>query len=166
MSFLIKILVLIPRDCGAGRVLSLQTQFLFHVEAQHLSADRLIFRLLDDLLVRRCAEGSHDDVAFLRVDFGVESGVTDHVDDPLLSVFFRHVQLLRQHADRDALMDSAKRLEDKEPGVFDKVVETSDEEKVVDDDDFALAQLGLSGVKVEGDVQTLDEFRDGVLVCV
>jgi len=63
-------------------------------------------------------------------------------------------------------MDSAKRLENEEPGVFDEVVETRDEEKVVDDDDFALAQLGLSRVKVEGDVQTLDEFRDGVLVCV
>ena len=52
----------------------------------------------------------------------------------------------------------AESFEDEEPGVFDEIVETSDEEEVVDDDGFALAQLGLRGVKVERDVQTLDKL--------
>ena len=52
----------------------------------------------------------------------------------------------------------AEGLEDEKPGVFDEVIETSDEEEVVDDDRLALAQLRLCGVEVEGDVQTLDEF--------
>lgn len=63
-------------------------------------------------------------------------------------------------------MNSAESFEDEEPGVFDEIVETSDEEEVVDDDGFALAQLGLRRVKVERDVQTLDKLRDGVSVCV
>ena len=61
-----------------------------------------------NLLVRRDSERSHDDVAFFRVDLGVQSGVSDHVDDPFFRVLLGHVQLLRQHADRDALVDSGR----------------------------------------------------------
>ena len=56
------------------------------------------------------------------------------------------------------LSEPAESLENEEPGVFDEIIETGDQEEVVVDDRFAFAQFGLRSVKVERDVQTLDEF--------
>lgn len=34
------------------------------------------------------------------VDFGIQSGIADQVDDPSLSLLGGHIQLIRQHAAR------------------------------------------------------------------
>ena len=48
----------------------------------------------------------------LGVDLGVELGISDQVYDPPLGIVTFHVELLRQHLDGNALVDSAKCLED------------------------------------------------------
>ena len=68
--------------------------------------------------------------------------------------------------DADALMNAAERFKDHETGVFDKVVQNGDQEEVVEQHVAALSQLLLGSVKVEVDVQTLDELGDGVSVRV
>ena len=63
-------------------------------------------------------------------------------------------------------MNSAEGLKDEEAGVLDEVVQTGDQEEVVDEHRLALTQLLLGTVKVEVHVQTLKELGDGVPVRV
>ena len=69
-----------------------------------------------------------------RINLCVQLCISDKVDNPSLSLLCRHVQLLCQHGDADALVDPAESLEDHHPGVLDKVVKTGHQEEVIDQD--------------------------------
>jgi len=105
-------------------------------------------------------------VTQLGVDLGVQLGITDEVDDPSLGLVRPHVELLSQHGDGNTLMDPTKSLEDHQPRVFNELVQTGDQEEVVDQDGLAFPQLLLGAVEVKVDIEVLDEGSDGVLVCV
>lgn len=100
------------------------------------------------------------------VDLGVETGVTDEVDNPTLSSLLVHVQLLSQHGNVDLLVDSAVSLEDAEASVLHELVAARAKEEVVGQHTLTLAELDLGGLKVEVDVQVLQEGGDGITVCV
>lgn len=53
---------------------------------QDLCAEEGTLGLLDDLLVHRRGRVVHDDGTGLVVDLGIDSGVADQVDDPLLTL--------------------------------------------------------------------------------
>ena len=68
--------------------------------------------------------------------------------------------------DVDPLMDLAVALRDKMPGCVDECVGGAEQEEVILEDLLSLAQLLLRLLKVEVDVQGLDEVGDGVGVLV
>jgi hypothetical protein len=51
-----------------------------------LCAEEGTLSLLNDLLVHRLGRVVHDDGARLVVDLGIDTGVADEVDDPLLTL--------------------------------------------------------------------------------
>lgn len=55
-------------------------------------------------------------------------------------------------------MNTAKSLEDHEPGVLDEFIQQGDEEEIVDDYRLALLQLLTCTVEVEVHVEMLQEF--------
>jgi len=61
-------------------------------------------------------------------------------------------------------MDTTESLKDHETGVFDKIIQTIGKEKVVEEDKLAFVELLAGAVKIEVDVQVLDEFRYGIPV--
>ena len=84
---------------------------------------------------------THDDVPKLRVNFGVQLGVPDEVDDPLLGVFRVHVEFLGQHLDGDALVDPTEGLEDHQTGVVDELVHTRHQKEIVGKDGLAITEF-------------------------
>jgi hypothetical protein len=54
--------------------------------AENLGAEEAALRALDDLLVDAHGRVVHDDGAGLVVDLGVDAGVADEVDNPLLTL--------------------------------------------------------------------------------
>ena len=84
---------------------------------------------------------THDDVPKLRVNFGVQLGVPDEVDDPLLGVFRVHVEFLGQHLDGDALVNPTESLEDHQTGVVNELVHTRDQKEIVGKDGLAFTEF-------------------------
>lgn len=109
---------------------------------------------------------SHYDMAQLGVDLGIQPGIADQVDDPAFGFVRFHVQLIGQHADRDTLMDTAERLEDHQTGIFDELLQTSDDEEIVHDHRLALVQLHPGALEVKVHVQVFQELGDWVAVGV
>jgi len=100
------------------------------------------------------------------VDLGVEVGISDEVHDPPLRISLGHVELLRDHADVDALVDAAVRLEDVQARVFDELLVEGREEEVVGEDGLAFAEPLLGGLEVELDEEGVEELGDWVGVRV
>lgn len=63
-------------------------------------------------------------------------------------------------------MDLAKDFEDEQPSIVDKVVDARREEEIDAQHHLAVAQLALGAIKVEVDVETFDEFGDGIAIVV
>lgn len=63
-------------------------------------------------------------------------------------------------------MNPAEGLEDHETRVLHKLIQTSDDEEVVDDDRLAFVQLQAGALKVKVHVEMFQELCDGVLVRV
>ena len=55
-------------------------------EPQNLRPEEGTLGLLDDLLVHRLRGVVHDHGALLVIDLGIDAGVADQVDDPLLAL--------------------------------------------------------------------------------
>ena len=87
-------------SCLAGKGPLLQTEL------------KCCTRKSTNLLIWRSRLCSHDHMPQLGVDLGVELGISDQVYDPPLGIVTFHVELLCQHLDGNALVDSAKCLED------------------------------------------------------
>ena len=77
----------------------------------------------------------------LGVDLGVEVGVPDEVDDPLLGVLRVHVEFLGQHLDGDALVNPTEGLEDHQTGVVNELVHTRDQKEIVGKDGLTITEF-------------------------
>ena len=64
----------------------LRSRSLGHGGTQHLGAEEAALGALDDLLVDAHGRVVHDDGAGLVVDLGVDTGVADEIDNPLLAL--------------------------------------------------------------------------------
>ena len=84
---------------------------------------------------------THDDVSKLRVNFCVQLGVPDEVDDPLLGVLRVHVEFLGQHLDGDALVNPTEGLEDHQPCVVNELVNARNQEEIVGKDGLAFLKF-------------------------
>ncbi|KAJ8576646.1 hypothetical protein ON010_g2572 [Phytophthora cinnamomi] len=124
--------------------------------------------LVDHLAVDRVLRHAHDDASFLGVDLGVEAGVADQVDDPLLGLaVLLHRQLGRQRLHVDGAVHAAVHLEDGQSGGIHEVRRVLlVQEEVAGQHDLALAQLLLGRLEVEVDEQALDEVHDRVAVAL
>lgn len=63
---------------------------------QHLSSEKASFRSLDDLLVDWLWWMIHHHCSCLIVDFGIDSGIADEVNDPFLSLVLRQAEACRK----------------------------------------------------------------------
>jgi hypothetical protein len=63
-------------------------------------------------------------------------------------------------------MDSTERLEDHQPGILHKLIQTGDQEEIVVQNFGAFRELLPSRLEVKRDVQVLEKLRDRILVCV
>jgi hypothetical protein len=94
------------RDSGAGNVLvnkckSDNGQVLFGIGLpQDLCPEEGSLGLLNDLLVNRLGRVVHDDGALLVVDLGVNPGVADEVDNPLLTLILAQTKTSGQIPER------------------------------------------------------------------
>ena len=59
---------------------------------QHLCPEEGALCLFNDLLIHALWRVVHNDRASFVVDFGVQAGVSDQVDDPLLTFDFREAE--------------------------------------------------------------------------
>mmetsp|Transcript_30389 Transcript_30389/g.69073 ORF Transcript_30389/g.69073 Transcript_30389/m.69073 type:complete len:426 (+) Transcript_30389:252-1529(+) len=88
----------------------------------------------------------------------------DELDNPELRLLGLHVQLGRDHADVDALVDAAVRLEDQLPRVLFEFRPVLREEVVALAHEGALLQLALGLIKVHVGVEGQEESGDRVAV--
>lgn len=108
----------------------------------------------------------HDNSAILGVNLGVEAGLTDQVDNPLLTVVRVETKLGAEIANVHARENLAVALADEVTGSLDKGIGRSGEEEVGAADLFGHAESLAGGVKVVSDVERIDKLGDGVGVFV
>ena len=63
-------------------------------------------------------------------------------------------------------MDTTECLEDEQTCVVDEIIQTGRQEEIVTEDCLAFCKLRLRTIEIEVDVETFEEFSDGVLVRV
>ncbi len=118
------------------------------------------------MLIRAGEGHAHHDCACPGVDLGIQAGIGDQVDDPLLGRLLIHVQLLRQHLQVDALVYPAVGLKDEQAGILHKLCLAGREEEVIVNDLLTFQELLLGPLKVVLDEEALQELGDGVRVFV
>lgn len=165
LSALVRVALVLMLGHG-GLNLGLGRLTLVDRGGQDLRAEGKTLGSLNDLLVHGGVVGVHEDGVFLVVNLGVHTGVTDQVDDPLLTLFLGHVQGLRQFSNVDLLVDAAVSLADEAASVLDKLLLDRNQEEIVFKDLLALSQLLLGQLEIEVDVESLNKLSDGVLVLV
>lgn len=69
---------------------------LGHSGAEDLGAEETALGALDDLLIDAHGRVVHDDGAGLVVDLGVDAGVANEVDDPLLTLVLAETEAGRE----------------------------------------------------------------------
>lgn len=134
--------------------------------SQDLRPEEATLGALNNLLVHGAGRVVHDDGALLVVDLGIEAGVADEVDDPLLGVVVVEAEAGAEVLERDAGVDLAVALEDEVAGRVDKVVGVGEQEEVAPENLLGEDELVLGLLKVKVDAQGVDEAGDGVLVLV
>merc|ERR1719186_30402 len=133
---------------------------------EHLGAEREGFGLLYQLLVGGVGLYPHRNGTLLGINLCIQLGISDQVYDPPLCFLRGHVELFSQHANGDALVDATKSLKDHHARILNEIIQTSNQEEIIDQDCFAVTQLLLGSVKIKVDVKILDEAGDGILVSV
>ena len=108
----------------------------------------------------------HDDGALLVVDLGIEAGVANKVDDPLLGIVVVEAKAGAKVLERDTGVDLAVALEDEVASGVDKVVGVGEQEEVAPENLLGENKLVLSLLEVKVDAEGVDEAGDGVLVLV
>lgn len=133
---------------------------------EDLRAEEAALCLFNDLLVDVVGGVVHDDGAVLGVNLCVEAGLADEVDDPLLAVVGVEAELGGEVANVHAGKDFAVALADEVAGGIHKGVGRGGEEEVGAADVLGGAEGLAGGLKVVGNVESVDELGDGVGVLV
>lgn len=133
---------------------------------QNLRAEESSLGLLNDLLVDIVGRVVHDDGAVLAVNLGVEAGITDEVNNPLLTIVRVEAKLGTEITDVHAAEDLAVALADEVTSGLDKGVGGRGEEEVAAADLLGGAESFTGSVEVVCDVEGVDELSDGVGVLV
>lgn len=133
---------------------------------EDLRSEEAALGLLNDLLVDVVGRVVHDDGAVLGVNLGVETGLADQVDNPLLAVVGVEAELGAEVANVHAREDLAVALADEVAGGLDKGIGGGGEEEVGAADVLGHAESLAGGVEVVGNVEGVDELGDGVGVLV
>lgn len=68
--------------------------------------------------------------------------------------------------DTDALVNTTEGLENHQSSIFDKVIQYGNQEEVVQQHVFTLAQLLLGSVKIKVHIQVLNELRNRITVSI
>ena len=140
--------------------------FTFNKTCQRFRSNGQRINFLHQLLVWTQWLCAHDDVAQLRVNLGIQTSITNQIDDPAFGFTWLHVQLIGQHADGDALMDATECFENHQASVLNELIQPNDNEKVIDDNRLAFVQLQARTFKIEIDVQMFEEFGDWIAIRV
>jgi len=153
----------VPLDNPLGIV---HRTLLLDIRGEHAGANCQMVCLVNQSLVGVVHLLAHHNVAKFVINFGVESGISDEIYNPNLSLILRHVEPLCEHVDRHTLMNTTEGLKDRKARILPEVVKAGSQEKVVHEDHLALPQLPLGAVKVVVDVEALNELGDGIRVLI
>lgn len=143
-----------------------RTLLLGDGSVEDLRSEEAALGLFNDLLVDVVGRVVHDDGAVLAVDLGVETGLADQVDDPLLTVVGVEAETGAEVADVHAAEDLAVALADEVAGGLDEGIGGGGEEEVAAADILGGAEGLAGGVEVVGDVEGVNELGDGVVILV
>ena len=108
----------------------------------------------------------HNDGALLVINLGIEAGVANEVDNPLLGIVVVESEAGAKVLERDTGVDLAVALEDEVAGRVDKVVGVGEQEEVAPKDLLGEHELVLGLFEIKVDAEGVDEAGDGVLVLV
>lgn len=108
----------------------------------------------------------HDDGAVLAVNLGVEAGIADEVNNPLLTIVRVEAELGAEITDVHAAEDLAVALADEVTSSLDKGIGGRGEEEVAAADLLGGAESFTSSVEVVSNVEGVDELSDGVGILV
>lgn len=133
---------------------------------QNLRAEEASLGLLNDLLVDVVGRVVHDDGTVLAINLGVETGITDEVNNPLLTIVRVEAKLGAEITDVHAAENLAVALADEVTSSLDKGVGGRGEEEVAAADLLSGAESLTSSVEVVSNVEGVDELGDGVGVLV
>lgn len=97
---------------------------------EDLCSEESTLGLLNDLLVNVVGGVVHDDGAVLAVNLGIQAGLANQVDDPLLAVIRVQAKLGAQISDVHSAEDLAVALADEVSGGVDKRIGRSSQEEV------------------------------------
>lgn len=137
-----------------------------HGRVQHLCPEESSLGPLNDLLVDTAGRVVHDDCALLGINLGVQTGVPNQVDNPLLSLLVVETKAGAKTLDVNARVDLAVALEDEMPGIVDESVGACGKEEVRPQHLLGTRQLSLSLLEVEVDEQGTHKLGKGVVVLV
>lgn len=109
----------------------------------------------------------HRDGARLVIDLGIDPGIPNQIDDPLLAILETEPEPLAEVGDVDPLMDLAVGLADEVTGGFDEGVgDVVFGEEVGTEHGLCVGEVALGFFEVEIDVERADEGCDCVGVFV
>lgn len=108
----------------------------------------------------------HDDCALLVVNLGVQPGVADQVDNPLLGSLGVETQPCAEVGKGNTGVDLAVALEDEMSGRVDELISMVKKEEVAAEDLLSKDELLLGLLEIEVDAQGVYKAGNGVLVLV
>lgn len=108
----------------------------------------------------------HDNCSFLVINLGVNSGISDEIDDPFFTIILVQSQSCTQVLDINSLMNLAVALTDQMSSGLDKVFRGCDKEEIGTENFFSLGKFLLCFFKIKVEVQSLDEISDWVRILV
>merc|ERR1719362_222821 len=117
----------------------------------------MCFGFFNQLLIRRSGLSSHYNMTLLRINFRIKFSLTNQVNNPPFSFRGFHIEFLSQHFNGDTLVNTTESFENHKPGIFDEVLETSDQEKVGTEDSLTFSQFLLGTIKVEFHIQIFNK---------
>lgn len=133
---------------------------------EDLCPEETTLGLLNHLLVDVVRGVVHNHCAILAINLGVQPGLSDQVDDPLLAIIGVKTQLGAEVSDVHPAEDLAVALADEVSGSLDKGIGGRGEEEVAATDLLGQVEGLTSSVEVVGDVEGADELGEGVGVLV
>jgi len=117
---------------------------------------------IDELLIKRNGLRTDENLVGLGVDFSVDFGSADELNDPFLGLFAGDVEFGGEEVGVDAVVKFAEGFENEGAAVVEEEVLDQVEIGVVFEKRAAKGELSLGSLEVGLDVEAFDEFGDRV----